>query len=70
VALKHGSEAGGGAAEVLDVFAWVRQPEFPGITGPSGDGADGRYEGLVTALETLAETSASGAPAVSSAPAV
>jgi hypothetical protein len=55
---------------VLDVFAWVRQPEFPGITGPSGDGADGRYEGLVTALETLAETSASGAPAVSSAPAV
>ena len=68
VALKHGAQGGGGAAEVLDVLAWVRQPQPPG----SPDGADrgfDRYESLVSALETLAEASGGDGPAASSAPA-
>ena len=37
----------------MNVMAWVREPEPPSAAAPSGGG--GRYEGLYTALQNLAE---------------
>ena len=53
VSLKHASETEGGEVDLKHVLAWVREPEPPGVSGPQGAG--GRYEGLVTALQNLAE---------------